>query len=319
MKNIFETYEYQNLKIKNRIVRAATNDYSGGSDGSISQIQIDLYKELARNNIGLIITGNFYVSENGRLDGTQNSITELMDNAGAKFLTSAIHSAGSKVVFQIAHAGSKTKINKDAAKAYSDVNTLSTDELQVIVKDFVAAVKRSRECMADGVQIHFGHGYLLCELLSKREDGLFIAEDILHMARKENPDYPILVKVNSDIDESTLISFCLLCQKYGVWAIELSGQDFMKKKAEEHNYYKSAINLVKKNCSVPVILTGGIRSIEDSNEALNMNADLVGMSRPFISEPDLINRWKDQSSRCISCCKCFDLYKNTQKRCVFMK
>ena len=71
MKEIFEKYEYEGLQLRNRVVRAATNDYSGLENGIVSDLQFDLYKKLAEGKIGLIITGNFYVTDDGDRKSTR--------------------------------------------------------------------------------------------------------------------------------------------------------------------------------------------------------------------------------------------------------
>jgi 2,4-dienoyl-CoA reductase-like NADH-dependent reductase (Old Yellow Enzyme family) len=54
---------------------------------------------------------------------------------------------------------------------------------------------------------------------------------------------------------------------------------------------------------------GGFRSLAVINEAvIDSGIDYISMSRPFIREPRLINRWKEgdlSPARCISCNGCF--------------
>lgn len=322
MADIFETYSLQSMQLSNRIVRSATNDYCGGMNGAISEKQIQLYKSLAETGIGLIITGNFFVSEDGRLDFTQNAITEkFFDLEGAKRLVQVIHKGNdkfaSKVVFQIAHAGRKTKVNAEIAKNYDKVEQIEPKRIEQIEKDFADAVERCADVGADGVQVHFGHGYLLGELLEERLDGLQITETVFSKIREKKAEYPVFVKVNTDINQERLLGFYKLCQKYGICAIELSGSTFPQMKQKDHNYYANAVSVAKKNCDLPIILTGGIRSLEDGKAALDVGADLIGMSRPFISEPQLLLKWKEKKSRCISCCQCFHLYQLKGKHCIF--
>lgn len=316
MKNVYDSYEYQGLRIKNRIVRAATNDYSGGYSGEITEIQFNLYRTLAKNDIGLIITGNFYVSEDGRLDITQNAADKNFDEPGVRLLVKTVHEFGAKIVVQISHAGRKTKINDRAARFYEDAGQIPEDKIREIIRDFTDAARRCIAASADGIELHFGHGYLLGELLTERRDGLSLAEQILSSIRSEFPMYPVLVKVDSDIDAGILGTFCFLCRKYRVWAVELSGSDFYLKNRDEHNYYEAAVRKIKNTCRVPIIMTGGVRSFKDANEALMTGAECVGMSRPFISEPDLIKKWPEKQSRCISCSSCFSLYRKTGRRCI---
>ncbi len=47
---------------------------------------------------------------------------------------------------------------------------------------------------------------------------------------------------------------------------------------------------IKGDTDIPVMVVGGIRNFEDMEAALQAGADMISMSRPLISEPDLITR-----------------------------
>lgn len=73
-------------------------------------------------------------------------------------------------------------------------------------------------------------------------------------------------------------------------------------------YDVDAAHEIKKAVSIPITVVGGIRTTADIKEIFNEGkADFVAMSRPFILEPDLVNRFKEgkqEKSRCIDCCYC---------------
>jgi 2,4-dienoyl-CoA reductase-like NADH-dependent reductase (Old Yellow Enzyme family) len=53
---------------------------------------------------------------------------------------------------------------------------------------------------------------------------------------------------------------------------------------------------------IPVILVGGIRSLEKAKELVAGNvADYISMCRPLIREPGLINRWRSGDTRPALC------------------
>jgi len=60
--------------------------------------------------------------------------------------------------------------------------------------------------------------------------------------------------------------------------------------------------------NTPLILTGGLRKIQEMEQIINNgDAELIGMCRPFIREPHLIRKFKDgksNKSECISCNRC---------------
>jgi 2,4-dienoyl-CoA reductase-like NADH-dependent reductase (Old Yellow Enzyme family) len=75
-----------------------------------------------------------------------------------------------------------------------------------------------------------------------------------------------------------------------------------------YNYNVCAASEIKKNVNIPVMVVGGIRSLQDMQTIVGNNlADFVSMARPFIIEPGIVNslKNKDQTeSACINCCFC---------------
>ncbi|GAF97562.1 unnamed protein product, partial [marine sediment metagenome] len=74
-------------------------------------------------------------------------------------------------------------------------------------------------------------------------------------------------------------------------------------------YFRDEASYFKENINVPLILVGGIRSYHVADQLVDEGvADYISMCRPFIREPDLINRWRSGNLRkatCISDNKCF--------------
>lgn len=118
MADVFEQCEIAQLKFKNRILRSATNDYSGSGDGRITETQVALYQKLAEKGVAGIITANFYVNVQGKLDRNQNAINADYDLQGITRLAEAVHGTDTKIIMQISHAGAKSKVNAGAAARY---------------------------------------------------------------------------------------------------------------------------------------------------------------------------------------------------------
>ncbi|MDD7751323.1 MAG: tRNA-dihydrouridine synthase, partial [bacterium] len=192
----------------------------------------------------------------------------------------------------------------------------------------------------DAVQIHAAHGYLISQFLSpfynKRadeyggplENRMRLLLRVYDAVRKAVGDaFPVLIKINSEdfvaggfsADECALV--CRELEKRGLNGVELSGglpasgpklspvRTVNPASAEEKSYYEDAAKRIKAQLSVPVILVGGIRYPETAERLLREDAcDFVSLSRPLISEPDLIRRWELEDAfraRCITCNACF--------------
>jgi 2,4-dienoyl-CoA reductase-like NADH-dependent reductase (Old Yellow Enzyme family) len=139
-------------------------------------------------------------------------------------------------------------------------------------------------------------------------------------------DYPVMIKLNSQdfvevglsVDESLKVAAML--DASGIDAIELSGGTFYASKLtpvrkgrldsqNDEVYYKNEAGRFKQAVGVPLMLVGGIRSFEVAERLVDDGtADYISLCRPFIREPDLVNRWKSGDRRkafCISDNECF--------------
>ncbi len=83
----------------------------------------------------------------------------------------------------------------------------------------------------------------------------------------------------------------------------------MPKKEPIVNYNLSAARNIKQAVSIPVIAVGGIRDMDTINQVIEgEQVDYISMARPFVIEPDIVNRFKDgkqKASRCKSCALCY--------------
>ena len=97
----------------------------------------------------------------------------------------------------------------------------------------------------------------------------------------------------------------------------------MKRHIPLYNYNVDSAELIKKNLDIPVIVVGGIRRLQDINDIINNGrADYVSMGRPFIIEPDIVNKFKSglqTESRCINCGYCIMGVTGNSLRCYHGK
>jgi 2,4-dienoyl-CoA reductase-like NADH-dependent reductase (Old Yellow Enzyme family) len=86
------------------------------------------------------------------------------------------------------------------------------------------------------------------------------------------------------------------------------------------NYNVPLAEHIKRNIDIPVIAVGGIRSLQDIRTIiLDKGLDFVSLSRPFIIEPDIVNRFQQgqESSRCINCGYCLIGAAENKLRCYY--
>ena len=76
---------------------------------------------------------------------------------------------------------------------------------------------------------------------------------------------------------------------------------------------------IKNAVDIPVIVVGGINNISDINHIIeNENIDFVSMSRPFITQPDIVKRFeqvKQTKSKCIMCNYCVIIGEERPLKC----
>ncbi|HEX3044914.1 MAG TPA: NADH:flavin oxidoreductase [Bacillota bacterium] len=98
-------------------------------------------------------------------------------------------------------------------------------------------------------------------------------------------------------------------------AQEITAKIKIPKPLEDYNV--SAAAAIKSVLKIPVIVSGGIRKISKMREIIeDGKADFVALCRPFIIEPDLVDKMragKQDISRCINCAYCLALRHNTLK------
>jgi len=90
-----------------------------------------------------------------------------------------------------------------------------------------------------------------------------------------------------------------------------------------HNYNIKSAERIKKNVNIPVIVVGGIRRLEDIKNIIeNTGIDFVSMCRPFIIEPNIVNKFQENKSvesKCIDCGYCLFGVVSNKLKCYFGK
>lgn len=334
MKSVFDSIEIGGLKAPNRVIRSATNDYLGNLDGTVSDAQIEMYDQLARNNVGTIITGHLSVAPelNQRADTVQLSVGDDSKIEGLKRIADKIHEYGGIAVAQISHAG------KRAIKPL-DFNSIPEEEIRAIIDMFVKAAVRVRKAGFDAVQIHAAHWYLLASVLNSDlnrrtdsfggsdENRIRMVREIAEGIRREcGSDLLIFVKINAHNtksgtdDQDQLVYYSRVLKDSGIDLLEISDMSFSKQPKDAECYFLNSAEYVKSNIPELIVsLVGGIYSESTISRALEVT-DMVSMARTLLTQPDFITKLKNkelEKSRCIRCNKCFEIYKTKFERCIF--
>ncbi|MFU0784590.1 NADH:flavin oxidoreductase [Clostridium sp.] len=215
---------------------------------------------------------------------------------------------------------------------------MTKEEIDYIVNAFAESGKRVKDSGFDGVEIHGAHSYLINQFLSpyynRRNDEYggslenrmrFLTEIYYKMREKVGEDFPIFVKLTASeffeggltFEETKLI--CKRLESIGVDGIELSGNIHGKAKSmvgevfdghelKKEGYFLEYAKIISNIIDLPIITVGGFRNFDNIEKTLNeTNIGFFGISRPLLTEPNLIKRWKEgdkKPAKCVSCSKC---------------
>lgn len=225
---------------------------------------------------------------------------------------------------------------------------MTKDHILRVVEHYAKAAFRAKEAGFNAVQIHAAHGYLINQFLSpsrnQRKDryggslkhrALLLYQVYEAIRGEVGLDYPIFIKMSAydgfpgGVEPQEAVQVALALDDLGINAIEVSagtpegavrnGWDhIIPAPFKEGSLFKYPLQ-IKENVKCPVISVEGWRSPLKIAEALK-KIDAISMSRPFIREPHLINRWENgdlSPAQCISCNKCLGLTLKSGLGCIF--
>ena len=257
MKKLFDKTKINQMELKNRFVRSATWEGLANPDGSCNQELAELMLELAKGQVGLIITSHAYINQTGQVGIRQLGIYSDQLISSYIKIVEKVHSEGSKIIMQIAHAGGRASAQLIKSQPFGPSSLeikdcmmcreMTKNEIFQTIGDFKNAAVRAKKAGFDGVQIHAAHGYLLNQFLSpffnKRKDeyGGSIENrarlilEILQTIRSElGKQFAILIKINSDdfieggFTQSEMVQVSAMLESAGIDALELSGGTSLK-------------------------------------------------------------------------------------------
>jgi 2,4-dienoyl-CoA reductase-like NADH-dependent reductase (Old Yellow Enzyme family) len=252
MAELFETVSINGMTLANRFVRSATWEGLASRDGSVTAKLTEMMVELARNEVGLIISSYAFVSPEGQSAPGQLAIYDDCFVARLRAMVQAVHEAGGKIAAQIVHCGrfadfaltglppiGPSNVAKDGQ---TTCRAMSKPDIANIVSAFTQAALRAKRAGFDAIQLHAAHGFLLSQFLSPAlnqrrdeyggtlENRARLLLQVTRSVRKAiGAGYPLLVKLNSEdfleggLTRNEAVKVAALLEAASVDAIEFSG------------------------------------------------------------------------------------------------
>lgn len=324
MPTLFDSVSFGDIDCANRIVMAPMTRSRADEDDAPTEMNAQYYGQ--RASAGLIITEGVYPNVDGKGYVRTPGIVTPKQIAGWKRVAEAVHERGGKIVMQIMHCGRITsKHNKpetsrtlapSAIQAKGEMFTdavgmapfempemLTKDEIKQTIEDYAQASRNAIEAGCDGVELHCTSGYLPAQFLStgtnKREDEYggslenrlrFVLEVLEAMTDAVGagrvgiricPGNPF----NDLSDENPEETFSALLK--AINPLRLAYLHVIRMESGVDN-----ITLANNNFDGAIILNESYKQ-EDAQAALKSGkGDAVSFGRAFISNPDLVERFK---------------------------
>lgn len=326
-KTLFQPYDLGPLQLANRIVLAPLTRNRAGTGLVPSEFAATYYSQ--RASAGLLITEATQISADAQGYQDTPGLYTPKQIAAWREVTDAVHAKGGKIFVQLWHVGrishvdlrpdgaapvapsairahTKTFVNNGFADV-SEPRALGLEELPGIVNDFRQAAANAIVAGFDGVEIHGANGYLLDQFL---KDGANQRTDA-YGGSVENRARFVLEVVKAVIDE-------IGAERTGLRISPVSPANAISSSDPQPQFdylveQLNALDLVYLH--VVEGATGGPRDVapfdfgalrtrfkntylanngydlELATTRLNDGkADLFAFGRPFISNPDLVER-----------------------------
>ena len=323
-------------RLKNRVIMGSMHTGLEEAKNGFERLSA-YYAERARGGVGLIVTGGISPNQQGLTFSGAAALDKADKVAQHRLVTDAVHQAGSKICMQILHTGryaySPNAIAPSAIKAPINAFTpkaVSSKEIEQQIEDFAYSAKLAQQAGYDGVEIMGSEGYFLNQFIVTRtnhrddewggsyDNRTRLAIEVVKRVRAAVGEKFIIIYRLSMLDlvpEGSNLSEVIQLGK----AIEQAGASIINTGIGWHEARIPTIatkvpraaftwvtHAVRKHLTVPVITSNRINTPEVAERVLaNGDADLISMARPFLADPEFVNKAAaNQAERINTCIGC---------------
>lgn len=324
---IFTPWKVGRIELPNRVVMAPMTRNRADAEGVLPASAADYYRQ--RAGAGLIVTEGAHPSALGQgYPNTPGMHTDAQQAAWSDIAT-AVHADGGRIFCQLMHTGrighptllpeGAEVLAPSAVAAELDVVTLTgemvpalepramtLDEIKTAIDDFASAAERAVAAGLDGVELHGANGYLLhqflCPSTNLRTDeyggspvnrARFVVEVVRAVAARIGADRIGLRispggQFNDMRDRGNEETYLALVDE-----LDQDGLAYLHTLRGRTSTLH--VEMRRRWSSTYVINTGfmGPSELDDLAPIIEADeSDLVSVGRLFISNPDLVERWR---------------------------
>ena len=340
-------------QLKNRVVMGSM--HIGLEDRFYNYPKLAAYfAERAKGGVGLMITGGISPNRQGWLLPAGGTMNTLADALNHRLVTHAVHRHGSKILMQILHSGrygyQPFVVSSSPIKSPISMfkpRALSSKEVWSTISDFARCAKLAKYAGYDGIEVMGSEGYLLNQFLSSHvnqrtdewggpiENRMKIAVEIVKAIR-ESVGEKFIISFRLSLldlvqDGNTMQEVVTIAQ-----ALEKAGVTILNTGIGWHEArvptivtsvpraaFADVTAHVKQFVSIPVMASNRINMPQTAEQILaDGKADLIQMARPFLADPDWVNKVAtnriDEINTCIACNQaCLDhAFENKRGTCL---
>ncbi|MFD4227506.1 FAD-dependent oxidoreductase [Streptomyces sp. NPDC058545] len=319
------------LPLRNRLV-ATAHATAAVTDGAPTATDAAYWRRLAQGGAGMVITGGTAVAPESTLP--QRYLTEAWRpdiNEAVRRRAEAITDGGAVAIAQLVHLGRETlgagtyyaPVSAAAVRSPREAaapHPLSIEDVRRVVDAFRVSAANSVQAGFHGVELHAGHGYLLAQFLSRVNntrddeygDRIALLAQVIAAIRAEIGELPIGVRVSAEPGENSGLGlddliellprlnatspFAYVNVTTGVRNTYVPGM------ATTRPPLLDSVTRLRAAVALPLLVSQGFRAVTDIEQALAAGADLVGMARPFIADPDFVRKVVSGDERSVRPC-----------------
>lgn len=329
MQNLFSTHHLGGITLSNRIVMAPMTR-SRAVNNIPNPLMAEYYAQRAA--AGLIITEGTSPSPNGLGYARIPGIFSEEQVQGWKLITDAVHRKNGRIFLQIMHTGRVThpgnlpagarviapsEVPLETTKMWVDdrglldipvATPLTTEEVKEVVSEHVRAAQRAMEAGFDGVELHGANGYLIKQFLNphtNRRDDIYggsvenrsrflleVAEGVVLAIGKEKVG--VRISPFSQVNETPAYAEAQSTYLYVGRKLDELGIAYLHVTDNAVKGQPDALTQHLRQIFTNTLILSGGYSATSAAEVLETDlADLVSFARPFIPNPDLVDRFKN--------------------------
>lgn len=312
--------------LKNRVGKSAMSDSLGDGCGNPTDAQIRLYERWANGGLAVSIIGEVQGNPNfaekpGNLvlgPGAELDRFALLAQKGAV--------NDGQLWLQLGHAGAMAypPISHPKGPSAIDIPGLSCaeltlDEIRSLPSEFGRTALMAKNAGFGGVEIHAAHGFLLSQFLSplfnKRNDTYggtitsrmrLLLEVVDAVRNAVGPRFPVAVKLNATdqleggFDQDEALQVISTLDSTGIDLIDISGGTYFpgaksaSDSAVRGPYFTEFAKYARQRTKKPLMVTGGFKTLQQAVDAVSSGAaDIVGLARALVLDPDLPRGWQN--------------------------